>query len=154
MQKRMARRNGSQIRPVMRMIRQFLAAWIVQNVEAGFFKRPAQPVFVPQHAVVRLFLKLKFNSAPGTHRQFQGKMFAKKLHRIALVAVHAHSHPDQVKMVWHEDVSRAEQPLAGGGMKQQFAEMQMESFIQPAGGAAFQCDRPLHHGKSTIKLRR
>jgi hypothetical protein len=39
-------------------------------------------------------------------------------------------------------------------VKEQFAEMQLKSFVKPAGGTAFQRDSPLHHGESAIKLRR
>jgi hypothetical protein len=57
-------------------------------------------------------------------------------------------------MVGHEDINRTEQAFARGGMEEQFAEMEMKNFVQPAGGVAFQRDRPLHHGESAIKIRR
>ncbi len=136
MQKRIARNARAQMRPLSRMIHQFIAARVVEEVETGFFKRAAPPVFLPQHAVVRLFLQFKLHAACRTPRQFPSQMFAEEFHGVALVAVHAQAHPEQVQMVRHQDIYRAEQAFACGGVKQQFAEMEMERVVQPASGAS------------------
>ena len=53
---------------------------------------------------------------------------------IALIRVETKPHPDEVQVIGHEAVSRAEEALAGGGVKRQFAERGVESRIEPAIG--------------------
>ncbi len=165
MQKGIARHDRAQPRPVARMRRQFLPARIVEEVEAGFFKRAAHPVFFPQHAVVRLFLQKegrslrlsaesRYGNSGRAPRQFHGQMLAQEFHGVALVAVRAQAHPEQVQVVGHEDIDGTEQSFARGGVEQQFAEVPVKRVVQPAGGAAFQGEGPLHHGEAAIKLRR
>ena len=89
MQKGITRHDCTQVLPVTRMIYQFFATGIIQNIETGFFKRSAQPIFFPQHAVMRLFLQFKIHAAGRTPRQFHGQIFAQKFHGVALIAVDA-----------------------------------------------------------------
>ena len=71
------------------MIHESRAAWIVEHIKTGFFKRAAQPVLFPRHAVMRLFLKFKFSTSARTARELRREMFADEFHGVALIAVHA-----------------------------------------------------------------
>ena len=85
MEKRMARHDCTQMRPIARMIYESLAARVVEHIETGFFKRAAQPVLFPQHAVMRLFLKFNSSASPRMAREFRREMVAEKFHGVALV---------------------------------------------------------------------
>ena len=81
-------------------------------------------------------------------------MFAEKAHGVLLVGEGAKTHPQQVHVIRHQDIGRADEALTGGGVQEQFAEMEMEQVVQPAGGASFQSESPVDHGKAAINFRR
>ena len=67
--------------------------------------------------------------------------------------VHAQAHPDQMRMIWHEDIYRAKQTFPCGGMQEEFAEMQVKTVIEPASGPAFQGYGPVNNSETAIKFR-
>src|SRR5439155_16959483 len=115
--------------PVPRMIHKSVLTRIVENVKTGLCKRAPHAVLLSQHTVVRLLLQLELTTVRRAERQFRSEMFSKKLHGIALITAHLQSHPDEMNVIRHENISRTMQALASGGMQKQFAELQMEGVV-------------------------
>ena len=132
MQLGIAGHKRAAIWPQPGFVYQFGAAGIRQNLKTDFGERSALSLFLAQTVVVGLMLKTM-------RAQRRGKVFAQELHPVALVGIKTQSHPQQVNMVGHQAIRRAEQPFARGGVKHDFAELRMKQFVEPAGAA--QCNR-------------
>ena len=77
-------------------------------------------------------------------------MRAQESHAVKLVGIQPQPHPDQMQMIRHEAIRRAEKPFAGGGVKQQFAKRGVKGFIEPALPAMRDGKRPMHHRVALI----
>jgi hypothetical protein len=82
------------------------------------------PLFLFEHMIMRLMLKLQ-------RRKFWLEMSAQEGYAIALVAIQAQPHPDEMQMFWHQAIDRAKHGFAGGSVKHKFTESPMKSLIQP-----------------------
>ncbi len=71
-------------------------------------------------------------------------------HPIALVALEPQTHPKQMDMVGHQNVSGTEKPFACGGMEHQFAELAVESLREPAFGAVKDAQSPVDDGVALV----
>lgn len=77
-------------------------------------------------------------------------LLAEKLRRVQLIAHQLQPHPDDVKMIGHQAIDRAEQMILRARVDQHFAELSMESLIQPAGRARLQGVRPEDDGEVLV----
>ena len=103
-------------RPAFRFRYQFGADGIRQDVKADSGERALFSFFIPQDVVVGLRLKVM-------RTQRRAEMFAQKLHAVALVRIKAKPHPEQVDVVWHQAIGRADQAFTACGMKHDFTEL-------------------------------
>jgi hypothetical protein len=94
---------------------------------------------------VRLMLK-------AMRAQRRAKMLAQEFHAVALVGIAAQPHPEQMNMVGHQAIGRAEQSFAGGGVKHRFPESRVEKFIQPAGSSQGHGHCPVNDGVALIRF--
>ena len=114
--------------------------WICANIEG------TRRLFRERHdVIVRLMLKLR-------RLKQRTELGAEKLHPVTLVGVTAHAHPDEMNVVRHEAVGRAEQSFPGRRVQQQLAEGSVETVVQPALGAAGDGQGPEHDGIGLVKL--
>ena len=63
-------------------------------------------------------------------REFHLKILAKEAHPVDLVRGEFQAHPDQVHMVGHQDIGRAEQSFASTDVKEQLAKMSMKQSVK------------------------
>jgi hypothetical protein len=75
-------------------------------------------------------------------------------HRGELVAFAGKAHPDEVNVVWHEAIDRAEEGFASHGVEEEFAELLVKRFVEPAGSAMENCEGPEDNGVANIMLAR
>ena len=107
---------------------QFGADRIREDVKADFGKGVPFPFFFAQDVIMCLMLK-------AMRSQRRSEMFAQEFHAIALVRIQTQPHPEQVDVVGHQAINRAEQTFTGGGVKHDFSELRMKPFVQPAHAA-------------------
>ena len=55
-------------------------------------------------------------SGGTARREFAGQILAQEAHRPELIGALAQPHPDDVQMIWHQDIGRAGQSLAPGSV--------------------------------------
>ena len=134
-------------RPVRRLLDQSGHPRVIHDVKTDLGKRPPLPVFLAQHLVVRLVLK-------AMRTQRRAEMFAQKLHAVELVTVKTQSHPDQMNVVGHQAIGRAKKPFARGGVQHDFTKFCVKRFVQPAGAALGNWQRPVNDGVGLIKFSR
>ncbi len=146
-QRRITGDDGARKLPVTRMLHEFRPQRILVNVVADPDKRVSLSIILFQHMIVRLMLKLQ-------RREFRPEVSPQKYHGVALMGIQTQAHPDQMQMIRHQAVSRAEQPFAGGGMKHHFAKRSMKCFVQPARATAGNGERPVDHGVALIVFTR
>jgi len=73
------------------------------------------------------------------------KLAPKKPQGVELITFTSHSHPDEVQMVGHQAIGRTPNLFAHCRVKHQFSKAGMKRFVQPAGGAMLDCQRPHDH---------
>ena len=83
------------------------------------------PFLSCQHVIVRLVLEFR-------RLQKRAELGAEKLNRIALVGLPSQTHPDQVNVVWHKAVSRAEESFPTRRVEHHLAKRGVEALIEPA----------------------
>jgi len=125
MQCRIAGRDCSAELPVDGAFHQFSPQRVFQDVIADSDKRVPSPLFFLEHMVVRLMLEFLW-------RDFGFEMRSQEGHAIELIRIQAEAHPNQVQMIRHEAIRRAEQSLARGGVQQEFAKGGVKPLVQPA----------------------
>ena len=81
-------------------------------------------------------------------------MCAQESHAVALVGIQPQPHPDQVQMIRHQAIRRAEKPFAGGGVQEQFAKRGVKRLAEPALPAVRNGKRPMHDRVALIILAR
>lgn len=138
--------DGAAEKPVHFPLYQFRAHRIGQRVKAETRKRISLPILLAQDVIVGLMLPLT------TVAQGWLKVGAEKLHGVELIALPAHAHPDEMKMVGHQAVGGAVKSFAGGGMKHQFTKPRVQDWGQPSACAFLQRIRPKHHGVTLILM--
>ena len=136
--------DGTAERPIPLFANQFVAHRIGQSVKAKARKRISFSFLLAQDVVVWLMLPLTAVA--------QGwlKVGAEKLHGVELIALPAHAHPDEMKMVGHQAVSWAEKSFTCGGMEHQFTKLGVQGWRQPSACALLQRVRPKHHSGTLI----
>jgi len=97
-----ARNNRATKLPFAGMLDQIFLLRVVDDVEADLCEGIAFALFVSQDVIVGLMLELM-------RTQLWAEMFPQKLHPILLVRVTSHSHPDQMNMIRHQAIGRAEE---------------------------------------------
>ena len=143
---RKARNYRAQIRPGRRRFDQLCLQGIEQHVvRTGDIEGMLPPFRDRQDMVVRLMLKLR-------RLKQRTELGAEKLHPVTLVGVTAHAHPDEMNVVRHEAVSRAEQSFPGRRVQQVLAEGSVDTVVQPALGATRDGQGPKHDGIGLVKL--
>lgn len=138
--------DGTAERPIPLFASQLTAYRIGQRVKAETRKRVSFPFLLAQDVVVWLMLPLT------TVAQGWLKVGAEKLHGVELIALSAHAHPDEMKMVGHQAVGRAEKLFACGGMKHQFTKLGVQGWCQPSACALLQRICPKHYGVTLILM--
>ena len=89
--------------------------------------------------IVRLMLEF-------LRRKLGFEMCPQEGHAVELVGIQTQPHPNQMQMIRHKAIRRAEQPLACGGVQHQFAERGVKPFVQPALSPVRDSKRPVDHG--------
>jgi len=88
-------------RPALRLFYQFSADWICQDVETGFLRR--RSIF---------FLPRAGRGRAADVENDEGSMLCQdahaKFHAIPLVGIAPQSHPEQMNVVGHQAIGRAE----------------------------------------------
>jgi hypothetical protein len=125
------------------MSRQSLLASIVDDVEADFGEGVTFTLFGSQDVIMRLVLKT-------VRTQLGREVLAKKLHAVLLVGFAPHAHPDQMNVIRHQAVGRAEKPLARGGVEHDFAKAFMERVAQPSCAAIGSGHGPVNYCVSLV----
>ena len=92
-----------------------------------------------QYLVMGLGLELR-----GRQRRF--KVGPQKGHAVDLAGIEPQPHPNEMNIVRHQAIARAEQPLAGGGMQHQLAKQGVEGIREPAS-------RAIQYGESPVNDR-
>ena len=86
--------------------------------------------------------------------EFGFKMRSQECHAVAVVGIQTQPHPNQMQMIRHEAIRRAQQSFACSGVQHQFAKDSMKSLVQPATPTMRDGQRPMHHGVALVKFRR
>jgi len=102
--------EATEERPIFRGGGQCGPDGIHEHVTAGLGEGIALSLFVFEDVIVRLVLK-----AGVAERGFQ--VTAEEGEAVFLVGVVAKSHPDEMNVIGHEDVSRAKQSFSGAGVE-------------------------------------
>lgn len=79
-------------------------------------------------------------------------MFTEKLDGEALVGVLAQADEEEMRVVRHQYVDGAGETVTGAGVEQVELPRVVERRCEPAGGAVFECERPVDDGAGTIVL--
>ena len=108
-------------------------------------ERVPTPLFLLEHMVVRLMLEF-------LRREFRFEMRAQERHAVQLIGVQTQPHPNEMQVIGHQAIRRAEQSLARGGVQQQFAEGGVKFFVQPAAPAVGDGQCPMNHGVALVIL--
>jgi hypothetical protein len=104
-------------------------------------------LFLAQNMVVRLMLKAMRSE------QFPD-MLAQKLHAVPLVRIPPPPHPDQMNVIGHQTVGRAEQAFPCGSMKHDLSKPRVENIAQPARAAHGHRHRPVNDRVALVILTR
>lgn len=80
-------------------------------------------------------------------------MFSKKPHRIALITAYSESHPNEMHVIGHHDISWTEETFAKASMQEQFAKTCVKQVVQPSLSPSFECQGPVNNGEPTIEVR-
>jgi len=139
--------NRSRERPILRVLDQFGDARVVNDVKANLAKRLLPPLFLAQDMVVRLVLKAMRSE------QFPD-MLAQKLHAVPLVGIAPQPHPDQMNVIGHQAVGRAEQAFSCGSMKHDLSKLRVEKIVKPACAAQGHRPRPVNDRVALVILTR
>lgn len=75
-------------------------------------------------------MRLMLPLASLAQRWFE--MRAQEFHRVQLIGLPAHSHPDEMQMIGHEAVGGAEKVFARGGVEHEFTERGVKILGEPA----------------------
>ena len=78
-----------------------------------------------EHMVVRLMLEFLW-------RKFGFETRSQEGHAVTLVGIQTQPRPNQMQVIGHEAIGRAEQALARGGVQHQFAKRGVKPYVQPA----------------------
>jgi len=73
---------------------------------------------------VRLMLKFR-------RPKKRAKLCPKKLNSVALICIFTQTHPDEVEVIRHETINRAEQTFAVRGVQHHFPKGGMKRLAQP-----------------------
>jgi len=84
--------------------------------------------------------------------QGRAQMFAQKFHAVALVAVPAQAHPNEMQVIGHQAIDGAKEAFPGGGVEHGFAEMRVEGGCQPTGSAPGDRKRPVNDSIAVVIL--
>ena len=101
MQIGITRHDGSAERPDFQFFYQSGADRICQDVETDFGEGVPFPFFLAQDVVVSLMLK-------AVRMQRHAEMFAQEFHAVPMVGIAVQSHPEQMNVVGHQAIGRAE----------------------------------------------
>lgn len=122
--------------PLLRMFHQSFLSRIINDVKADFGEGIALALFGSKDVIMRLVLE-------AVRAQLGREVFAQKFHSILLIRVVPQPHPDQMNVVRHQAVGRAEKTLARGGVEHDFAKAGMKCVTQPARAALGNGHRPM-----------
>lgn len=147
MQFRVAGQDGAVERPFAGGLHEFGARRVGEDVMAHGGEGVAATFLLFQNVIVRLMLK-------PLRGQQRFEMRTQERHAVALVGVRAQPHPDQMQMIRHEAIRRAEQTLARGGVQHEFAKRGVKRFAQPAASSVRDGKRPVNHCVTLIILAR
>ena len=111
MQGWITRHGGAAVFPLAKLRHQLRTQRIFKDVMANAGKRIAAAFLFLQHMVVGLMLEF-------LRRKSRFEVRTQESHAVALVGIRAQTHPDQMPVVGHQAISRAEQPFPCGGVQQ------------------------------------
>ena len=137
MQRWIARSDGTAELPLDGVLHAVGPQGVFQDVIADSDKRVPSPLFFLEHVIVRLMLEFLLQN-PGF------EMRSQESHAIQLIGIQAQHHPNQVQMVGHETIRRAQESLARGGVQHQFAKRGMKSLVEPAFSSVGDGKRPVY----------
>lgn len=145
MQSWIAGHDGTTELPFVRVPHKFCLKRILQNVitSAGEGVVPAFIFF--EYVIMRLVLELLRGELGFKVRSEEG-------HAVQLIGVETQSHPDEMQMIVHQAIRRAEQALAHSGVQQQFAKHGVKSFVQPTAMSVRDGQRPVNDSVTLIIL--
>lgn len=66
-------------------------------------------------------------------------------HAVQMIRIETQAHPEQVQMIRHQTIHRADQALARRRMEHQFPELTVKRWREPAFGAVENGQRPVNH---------
>jgi hypothetical protein len=105
----------------------------------------ALPLLGRKHMVVGLMLEFR-------RLEKRTNLGAKKFDTVALIGFVTQPHPNQVNMVGHKTISRANQSFAYRSVKHHLAKCRMETVGQPALLTMGNGHGPEHNGVSLVEL--
>jgi hypothetical protein len=79
---------------------------------------------------------------------------AKKPHGLELVRFPAQTHPDEMQVVGHQTIGRANQILPRGYVQQHFPKRGVKWWCEPATGARLHREGPKHHRVTLVMMRK
>ena len=123
------------------------ADWVFQDIVRSRGESVAFAFFGAEHVIVGLVL-------PPGRRECGGGVFSEEGSGEALVGVGGATEPEQMDVVGHEHVRRADEPVTGAGMEQREPPVLMEGLGQPARGAAVDGVGPEDGSERLIMRRR
>lgn len=124
MQFRIAGHDCACERPIFRMLHQFLDTGVINDVKAYLAKGVTFALFLAQNVIVWLVLKAM------RLEQF-ADMLAQKLHAVSLISLAPQPHPDQMNVIRHQAIGRAEQTFAHRSVQHYFPKAGVEKFVEP-----------------------
>jgi hypothetical protein len=119
-QARIAGNDCATKRPTIIIVDQPSPHWIRKDIAADLRKGIPISLLFPQHVIVGLMLPFPTISQQGL------QLGSQKFDRIDLVARSTHSHPKQMKVVWHQAVTGAPDVITGYAMQCDFPKGMMK----------------------------
>jgi len=110
-------------------------------------ERISSPLFFLEHMVVRLMLEFLWRN-PGFDMRSQ------ESHASELIRIQLEAHPNQVQMIGHEAIRRAEQALACGGVEHHSTKRPVKSLVQPALPPVRDRKRPVNQSVALVVFTR
>jgi hypothetical protein len=143
MQRRIAGHDCTCESPFQRTLHQSRAKWVRQNITAHCCKGIAAALFPAQHMVMGLVLE-------PVRTQRRAEMLSQEFHAESLIGIEPETHPNDMDMIRHEAVNRAEQPFASRGVEHHFAEAGMKTVGEPSLPAKRNGQAPVDGGVSLV----
>ncbi len=143
---RIAGNDGAAVSPINLSLYQFCPHWIRQRVKTKAGKSIAFAFFLSQNVIMWLMLPF----AATAQRRF--KVRAQKLHGVDLITFPAHSHPNQMQMVRHQAIGRAEKSFSCCRVQHQFSKPRVKCLREPTARALLQRVRPKYHGMTLVSV--